>query len=142
MRTPDSWTDAMRMIVMLLLGLFVGALGAVTAISAMRQETPLSKAVMSVSGHHFRALNAMVKGGNCEGAAVEAHLRTIRSVAQDFDAAFLPTGGDDTQFQKHSADFLAALDGVMTSVPTTCPALEESVKRIGAGCKACHQDFR
>ena len=132
----------MRMVVMLLLGLFVGALGAVTAISAMRQETPLSKATMTVAGHHAGALGDMIKSGKCDAVAAEAHLRSMRSVAQDFDAAFLPTGGDDTQFRKYGTDLLGALDAALASAPPTCEALGQAMKPVGAACKACNEDFR
>lgn len=132
----------MRMVVMLLLGVFIGGLGAVTAISAMRQKTPVSKAVMAVSGHHLRALDAMVESGRCEADAVDSRLRTLRAVAHDIDAVFLPGSGDDSQFRIYSGDLRAALEGAIGATPADCPALAAQLKTIGAACKACHEDFR
>lgn len=132
----------MRMVIMLLLGIFIGALAAVTAVSAMRQETPLSKALMSVSGHHFRALHGMVKAEKCDSAVARNHLAAIRSAANDLETAFLPTGVDDEQFRKYATEFRAALDTSLVSVPEACPALSEELKPVGAGCKACHEDFK
>ena len=132
----------MRMVVMLLLGLFVGAFGAVTAVSALRQETPLSKSVMTVSGHHFSQLRKLNQGGRCESPAIEPHLRTMRAVATDIDTAFLPTGGDDTAFRGYAGEYRQALDAALLSVAGSCPTLEATLRAVGAKCKACHRDFR
>ena len=132
----------MRMIVMLVLGLFIGAFGAVTAVSALRQETPLSKSVMRVSGYHFSQLRKLKQGGRCEVSAIEPHLRTMRAVADDINAAFLPTGSDDTAFQDHADKYRQALDTALVSVAGTCPALDTTLVSVGATCKACHQEFR
>ena len=40
------------------------------------------------------------------------------------------------------AEFRAALDTSLVSVPEACPALSEALKPVGAGCKACHEDFK
>jgi cytochrome c556 len=132
----------MRMIVMLLLGLAIGVLGAVTIIGGMKQDVPYARAVMALTSQHFGALRKMEESQQCDAAQSVRHLRSLRALADDLAPAFLPTGGDDAQFQKYGSDYAARLDTALASVPATCTALRTAIINIGAGCKACHQDFK
>lgn len=131
----------MKWIVMLLLGMLVGALGAVSVVGAMKQDTPLRKGVMAVSSHQFRDLRGQVEAGRCDAATVERRLRVMRGVAADFEPAFLPTGRDDL-FRRHQAGYVAALEAALATPPSTCASLGEAVKPIGLACRTCHDDFR
>ena len=132
----------MRMVVMLLLGMFIGAFGAVTAVSALRQTTPLTKATMAVTGSHFNQLRQLAKTERCDAALIEPHLQTMRALSSDLDSVFLPTGGDDEAFRRHRIDYRHALDAALSPVAQSCAALDASIASVGAKCKACHQEFR
>jgi cytochrome c556 len=132
----------MRMIGMLLLGLAIGAFGAVTIVSGMKQEVPYARAVMALSAQHFGALRKMHEAGQCDAEPIAAHLRSLRALAEDLEPAFVPTGGDDALFRRHGTEFASRVDAAMLAAPATCDALQDAIGRVGGGCKACHQDFK
>jgi cytochrome c556 len=132
----------MKHVILMVLGLVIGAFGAVTALSALQQGTPLSKGMMAVMGHHFGALREMPTGGKCEGSAIEPHLRMLRALSDDMGHAFLPSGGDDALFQRRIDEFSARADAALASAPADCTALAKVTAEIGDGCKGCHRDFR
>lgn len=131
----------MRAVVMLLVGVLVGALGAVTAVGAMKQDVPYPKASMTLMRHHFTPLKDMPASGRCDPALIQRHLRGLQALAGEFDA-FLPTGGDDDAFRRHAATFAGAVDAAVAAPPATCQALGQANQTLGGACKACHDDFR
>ena len=131
----------MRAVAMLAVGILVGALGAVTAVGAMRKDIPIQKASMTLMRHHFGALKSMPEGKQCDAAAMRRHLLGMAALGGEFHA-FLPTGGDDAAFEKYAAGFAATLDEVLAAPPADCAALAAANQKIGGACKACHDDFR
>lgn len=132
----------MRYVVMLLIGLFMGAMGAVAAVSAMRQGTPYNDAVMTVIGRQTGAMRAMREANSCgDTAEITRRLQILRNVAGETNDAFLPVG-DDELFRKHSAALVAAADRALASPPADCDTLGAAMSDIGASCKSCHEDFR
>lgn len=131
----------MRYVVLLLIGLFMGAMGAVAAVSALRQGTPYDDAVMTVLSRQTGAMRAMREGGRCETPEITRRLHILRNVAGEANEAFLPVG-DDELFRKHSASLVAAADRSLASPPNDCDTLAAALSDIGAACKACHEDFR
>lgn len=132
----------MRWLVLLLVGVLVGALGAVTAIGAMRQATPLPKGLMAVTDHQFATLRRQVKANRCAPDSAQARLRTLRALGDDFESAFLPTGRDDARFLRHLAAYVESLDAALAAPPAHCAALAQALRDIGGRCKQCHDDYR
>ena len=131
----------MRWWVSLLVGMAVGALGAVTAIGALRQGTPLHQGAMAVTGYQFRALRGQLGAGRCDAAVAIRRLRLMRDLSEDFGSAFLPNGRDEL-FLEHRARYAAALDAALARPPATCAALQVALKPVGQACRTCHDDFR
>lgn len=130
----------MRAVAMLVIGILIGALGAVTVVGAMRKDIPMQKATMTVMRHHYGALRKMGDGGQCDAATLQRHLRALQGLAGAFPA-FLPTGGDDAAFQRHADHFASTADATVAAAPG-CDALAATTKNLGSACKACHDDFR
>jgi cytochrome c556 len=132
----------MKSVILMVLGLVIGAFGAVTALSALQRGTPLSKGMMSVMDHHLAALREMPPDGTCRAAEIQPHLRMLRALSDDMDDAFLPSGGDDALFERRIDDFAARADAAIASAPSDCAALSTVTAQIGDSCKGCHRDFR
>ena len=131
----------MRWLAMLVLGMAIGAFGAVTLVGAMRQATPLRKGIMAVSQQQLRELRKAAAGEHCAVAATAPRLALLRGMGADFEAAFLP-GRDDAAFRRHLGHYLATLDRALATPPVGCVALRQALREVGAGCKRCHDDFR
>ena len=131
----------MKYVVLLLVGLFVGALGAVAGIGALRQGTPYDDAVMTVMSQQMGALRGMRERNQCNAGEIERRFALLGAIAAEAEAAFLPIG-DDAQFTRLAQDLRDAVQAAQAQQPATCDALGQAMSGIGGTCKACHDVFR
>ena len=123
----------MKYLALLLLGLFIGALGAVAGISALRQGTPYDDAVMTVMSQQMGALRGMREKHQCQPEEIARRLDLLSAIAGETDSAFLPIG-DDARFSALSRDLSDAVAAARSR--------KAAVGSAGASCKACHDVFR
>lgn len=131
----------MRALILIILGLGIGILTTVTVLSALRQATPLSRAVMAVTGHQLKAMQAAVSNGACDAAATNARMTALRVLADDFEAALLPSL-DDALARRYIDDYRSTLDAIRADGANDCPTLEQAISEIKQRCDFCHRDFR
>ncbi|MBB3227140.1 cytochrome c556 [Luteibacter sp. Sphag1AF] len=129
----------MRALLLILLGLAIGAMGATAAISALRQGTPYHRGVMAVMQHHMGVLRDHVRQGQCEATSIQKHLSHLSDGARDIDEAF-PSMDDGFYTAARRLD--SALDAAQKAGPATCEALAAALKPVGDACQSCHQNFR
>jgi hypothetical protein len=131
----------MRLFVLFLIGLAVGALGTLAAVNALNRHTPWNKATMTVMAHQMKAIDENAKANKCAATDIVPHVQTLRLVANDIEAAF----GDeftDPQFGRYAADLRGAADVTLATPPATCKAVQDAMDRLGKACDSCHRDFR
>lgn len=131
----------MRSLILVLIGLFVGAACTLIAMSALRQGTAYPNGVMAVMSAQMRALDTSIKQNRCASADLAPRLQTLRHLGNDLEPAFLPTQ-DDERFIQHATTLRAALDAALAATPSDCAAAGVAVDRIQNGCQACHRDFK
>lgn len=131
----------MRAVVLILIGLFIGALGAVAAITALKQGTPYHDAVMTVMGQQMGALRGMREKNTCPAQEIAHRFALLRSMGEELEPAFLPMG-DDAKFIERAKAFRDAVDVAQAKQAASCDALGEAMSGIGGTCKGCHEDFR
>ncbi|KFN47392.1 cytochrome c [Arenimonas composti] len=131
----------MRFVIVLLIGLFVGAACSLIGLSALRKETPPSTALMAMLRFHSAGLDQAVRSNRCAATDLTPHLQTLRHLANDLEPAFGETE-DDELFAKHASAFRAALDAALATPPTDCASAGVALDRVSAGCKDCHRDFK
>ena len=129
----------MRALLLVILGLVVGAMGATFALSALHQGTPFHKGVMAVMQHHIGALRANVRAKQCDAKGSAAHLTRVREAAGDISEAFPDM---DAPFATAAARLVRATGDALASAPATCEALVTALKPVDEACKACHQQYR
>jgi cytochrome c556 len=129
----------MRALLLVILGLAVGAMGATFAISALRQGTPFHNGVMAVMQHHIGALRANVRAKQCDAKGNGAHLARMRETAGDIREAFPDM---EPAFIQADDGLLKSLDGALAAAPATCEALVAALKPVGDACQSCHQQYR
>lgn len=129
----------MRPLLLVILGLVVGAMGAIFALSALRQGTPFHLGVMAVMQHHTDVLRANVRAKQCDAKASASHLSRMRQTAGDIHEAFPDM---DAPFYAAGDKLVTALDGTMATAPATCEALTVALARVGEACQACHRQYR
>lgn len=131
----------MRAVVMLVVGLFMGVMGAVMTLGALRQGTPFHQGLMSVMAHHHGALRRMGDANECPDAQIVAHLRMLRLAGDDLETAFLPTMNDE-RFRHYATGYRTALDAAIEQPASGCAAAAAQAASLGDSCSACHRDFR
>lgn len=138
----------MKSIVLLLVGLFIGVLGTVAGMSALKQGTPYNDAVMATLGHQMGAFKGMRESGSCDAAEISRRLNVMGAMADEVAPAFLPVG-DDARFSQLSRDLNnavskagAAVSEQVATASASCETLGQVMPDIGATCKGCHDVFR
>ena len=133
--------ERMRHVVLLLIGLFVGAVCAFMAARGLLQRDAYPRGVMTVMQHHLGELRRLERGGHCAAGDSADHLGRIADLSHDVFAAL----GGDAKADPHLADFAASLARAADAAradSADCPALGRSLRAVGDACEACHRDYR
>lgn len=139
---PARQGNGARYLFLVLLGLVVGAIATVMALRAIEaRKDHFPEAVMHVQGWHVGKLRAGLEANRCAVTDALPHLQALRVLANDLEPAF-PGLAEDERFAVHASQHRATLDAALAAPPADCAALGEVLGDVGAGCKACHQDFR
>ena len=131
----------MRLFVLFLVGLFVGAAGAVLAVNALNRGPHYDTAVMTVMGQQMKAMDRSIKQNRCAAADLTPRLQTLRFVANDIEPAF-PDLQDEAQFGRYAGELRAAADVGLQAAPASCAAAGAVLTRLDKACDSCHRDFR
>jgi cytochrome c556 len=129
----------MRAALLIVLGLFIGIIGTVFTLNALRQHPPLSHTVMSLMDHHAGELRAALKAQRCEAAPMRQHLTRLLEAQADIGDAF---PGVDQPFLDEATKLRDKTQAALDAAPTDCKALAAVLKPIGETCQSCHQQYR
>jgi hypothetical protein len=132
----------MRSIVLLVLGLVIGALGAVKVSNVLAMRDAYPRGVMSVMQHHLGTLDQDLQQGNCPAPATQMHLERLQAMQVEIVPAFAGDVGAKPDFQKHARKLEQSIARGLAAAPADCPALGKVVSDIGGSCKSCHQIYR
>ncbi len=122
-------------------GLLIGVIGTVMAMSALRNGPHMSEVLMHMQDYHMDALSNNIKQNRCAATDSLPHLQALRTLSNDIEPIFLPID-KEADFRQKASDLRAALDASLAKPPTDCPSLGAATTRIGQTCKSCHQAFR
>ena len=129
----------MRSLILLVLGLAVGALGAASVLNALSRRDAYPRGLMNVMQHHAGALREAVRGGRCDHAP--AHVAALSTLSHDIDSAMYPDSSPDEAFLEYEHRLTDGLSAA-TSAGTDCKAIAPAVERITAACDSCHHQYR
>jgi cytochrome c556 len=130
---------SMRALLLLILGLVVGAMGATFAVNALRQRDAYPRAVMTVMQQHAGALHARLRARQCDAATSAAHLGRMQAISEEIMPAFPDM---DPPFKDGVDKLQRALASAASAAPVDCPALQQALKPVDEACKSCHQQYR
>lgn len=129
----------MRALLLVILGLAIGAIGATFALSALRQGTPYHKAVMAVMQHHMGVLREDVRANRCEAKGAAGHLRRLGEEADDIGTAFADM---DEGFRQATDRLTTSLRSAIAAPVGDCAALAAVLAPVGEACQSCHRQYR
>jgi hypothetical protein len=125
----------MRSLILLALGLAVGALAASSLLNALSRRDAYPRGLMNVMQHHYAALRESVRDGHCDRAA--SHVSALTALSGDIDSAMYPDTSPEPSFLEYEKRLNDAL-----SAASECKTLAPAVERITAACDACHHQYR
>lgn len=137
--TVPGQGSPMRALLLVILGLVVGAMGATFALSALHQGTPFHRGVMAVMQHRMGTLRANVRAGRCDAKVSATQLDALRLSAADIRDAFPDM---DAPFFAAGDALAHAVDAARAAAPAGCDALAAVLRPIGDACQSCHQRYR
>ena len=127
----------MRQIILLVIGLAIGAAAGISVVNTLRQRDAYPRGLMDVMQHHYASLRDDVRLGHCEPST--QHVNILRSLAAEIDTAMYGEDIPDAPFREFQSRLADALS---TSAPSDCNALAPQVQKIGEACDACHRQYR
>jgi cytochrome c556 len=129
----------MRSLLLLVLGLILGAMGATMVVNMLRQRDAYPRSVMTVMGHHAAALHLALRARQCDAAPSATHLARMQAMTEEILPAFPDM---DAPFRDGVDKLRQAIGAAMTAAPRDCPALQQALKPIDDACDACHRQYR
>ena len=131
----------MRALILLVLGIAIGAIAAFQVGSVLRQRDAYPRGVMAVMQHHLGALHQEIVGNQCPLAQSALNLDWMQRMAGAIPGA-LPQYGHDAHFQNFVQRLQGEIRVTRTPLATECKALEPRIRAIGGACEACHTEYR
>ena len=129
----------MRSLILLVLGLGVGAIAATSAVNALRQRDAYPRGLMNVMQHHYATLRGEVREQRCGDSSI--HVTALKALAADIDGAIFPDATPESPFLEYEHRLGDAL-AQAAAASNLCPALAPAVEKITAACDACHRQYR
>lgn len=131
--TPISGARALALV---LVGLGMGVLGTVVALTALTQRASYGDGLMAVLQAELAQLRQQARRGDaCEPGEVERARSRLALLAADIPRAF-PAGG--SAMQQMSAE----LGSAVAATTADCQALSTRLSVIDQSCQTCHTQFR
>jgi hypothetical protein len=132
----------MRNLILLILGMAIGAIGAANIVNALRQRDAYPRGLMNVMQYHYVAMRGDVRLNRC-AVNTPQHLAILRELAGGIETAVYAGDIPEPPFHEYDQRLRAALDAVPADTTSTdCAALAPALNRIGAACDACHRQYR
>jgi hypothetical protein len=127
----------MRQVILLLIGLAVGAAGGISVVNTLRQRDAYPRGLMDVMQHHYASLRDDIRRGHCELSG--RHLDVLRNLAAEISDAAYGEDIPDAPFREYNARLNNALN---VPASTECKALAPQLQKVSAACDECHRQYR
>jgi cytochrome c556 len=135
----------MRAMLLLLIGLFMGAMCGMIATRQIATAHAYPRGVMAVLQRHLGAAKAQVNGaGQCDAIATRQHLETIRRFLPELLPSLTPLNAKpERRIAELHVKLGEAVDrSLATPIPADCAALTQPIRDVEQACTDCHSEFR
>ncbi len=129
----------MRAVILIVIGLVVGAFGTHMLERTINARHAYPRAVMHMMAHHVGAMKNGIKNKQCNPDTTAEHLETMYVASRDIGAAF---GTDDKHFNELADKLHVSLQDASQNPPADCAALATALDTIGQHCSDCHMEYR
>lgn len=131
----------MRYLILLGVGLLLGAMGASTVLNALARRDAYARGVMNVLQHHYGNLRERLRDPKCAGVDAGADRAMLATLTEQIISSQYGDAAADAPFREYTE----RLRGAVADLPThavACAELAPVVTRIGNACDSCHRQYR
>ena len=126
----------------MLLGLAIGAFGAVYALNALNNpQKQVQHGVMSLLSWNMGQLKKNAQTAQCTPNDTLKRIQSMKVLAADLENTF-PSLADDAAFVKSATGLRTAIGNVEAAPPLTCEGITQANQSIGEACSDCHSKFK
>ncbi len=126
----------MRQVILLMIGLAVGAIAAANIGAALRQRDAYPRGLMQVMQHDLGRLRDAARGGHCD-AGTATTLQQLRGLSGQIESAIYANTAAEAAFANHAQRLRTALPEAVD-----CKTLAPAIERADSACDACHRQYR
>ncbi|HET6631771.1 MAG TPA: cytochrome C [Rhodanobacteraceae bacterium] len=127
-------------VVLLLLGLGIGAAAATMVVRTINLRHAYPRAVMTLMNTHASALKRDLYRHQCDAARSRQHLQRMAALADNIEPAFGTSG--NKPFMKDAHQLQQALVQAGDAPLDRCRDLAAALQPVRHACDTCHQQFR
>ena len=132
----------MKQAVLLMIGLAIGAVAALTVANALRARDAYPRGAMDVMQHHYGSLRENLRAKRCDQQKSAFALTQLRELSNEIEPAVYPDSTPESAFREFNSRLRDALDAGIAAAPADCTALAVVAEKIGKVCDECHQQYR
>ena len=129
----------MRNLILLLIGLAIGAIGATSVLNALAPRSAYPRGLMNVIQHHYVALRETVHDNRCLQAPAQAD--ALKLLSREIESAMYPDGSADAPFLEYERRLDEGIASA-SAAGADCTALKPAIDKITTACDACHRQYR
>ncbi len=129
----------MRNLIVLLIGLAVGAIAATSVLNALAPRSAYPRGLMNVMQHHYVALREGVRDNRCMTAPAQAE--ALKLLSREIESAIYPDGSADAPFLEYERRLDEGI-AAASAAGADCTALKPAIDKIATACDACHRQYR
>lgn len=130
----------MKSLILVLIGLAVGAICAIAAANALAKRSAHGHATMTILAYHLDALRKMNREADCAGDLARQHAHQIVFASREIGYAFERFAQEEPAFARRNQAFAHLVERLGPFA--NCGELSAWTKELGSGCQTCHRDFR
>lgn len=135
----------MRALILLIIGLLVGAFCGMTAARQIAAAHAYPRGVMAIVQHHLAAAKLQTQGaGQCDAIKALQHLTSMQSLVPEIPIAL---SAPAVVVDPHIAELNQALSKAVAAAvsiprPADCAMLSAPIHAIEQACADCHREYR
>jgi hypothetical protein len=131
----------MRNLLLLVLGLALGAVIASILLNAMYRREAYARGVMQVLQHQYAPLRERLRKADCANIDVSDSKHRLAELTEEIEPSTYPDSKPDAPFREYTSRLREAVADLPTG-SASCAAVAPIVTRIGDACETCHRQYR
>ncbi len=133
--------SAVKGLILLALGVFIGGVTTFTLVSTLERRSAIPVSNMRLLEYHLAQTRKAARSNACQPEAAASHLARVRELSLDADLIFATAGYDSAEFKRQRTALSAEIDQGLRE-GANCETISIALKPIADACESCHHVMR